>query len=343
MLHRRIVIERFRYWKGFLVVSVLILSCFPAFSYAKDDPRILLLLSNNETAYELAADSFRDSLIRSAGPALSFDIKKIYLPFEDGLTLPGLFQERFNLVITVGTGAAWTARFMADKTPVLNIMTTKDAFDAVWERRKDGVGKISAVYLEQPIERQLEFIQLVLPRRKNCGVLLGDRASRHLKDLSVAAAKTKLDLKTVAISATNKPIDAIRDITENNDVILVLPGTEALTPNVAKWLLYMAYQKEIPVIGFSKALVDAGALGAVHTTPEQIGRQAAEIVLRAAIGSVNKTDRAWGLPLPQYPRYFEVSLNDSVARSLKLNVQSDHYLTQSLLNLQQAESWRAQN
>jgi ABC-type uncharacterized transport system substrate-binding protein len=340
MFHRY-VIEYLRRWKFFFLVSTLVLPCFPVF--AEGNPRILLLLSNNDAAYELAANSFRDNLIKSAGRAISFDIKKIYLPLEDGLTLPVLFQERVDLIITVGTGAAWTARFMADKTPVLNIMTTKDAFDAVWERRKDGAGKISAVYLEQPMERQLEFIQLALPRYKNCGVLLGSRAARHIKDLNAAATKTKIDLKTVAISATNKPIDSIRGITENNDVILVLPDTEALTPNVAKWLLYMAYQREIPVIGFSKALVDAGALGAVHSTPEQIGRQAAEVVLRVAIASLNRTDQAWRLPMPQYPKYFEVSLNDSVARSLKLNLQSDRHLTQSLLNLEQSESWRAQN
>ncbi|MGE0372659.1 MAG: hypothetical protein AB7Q01_12290, partial [Gammaproteobacteria bacterium] len=128
-----------------------------------------------------------------------------------------------------------------------------------------------------------------------------------------------------------------------NDVILAVPDAEALTPNIAKWLLYMAYQKEIPVIGFSKAFVDAGALGAIFTTPEQIGRQAAEIVLRAVLQARDKRDVVWKLPPPQYPVYFNVEINDSVARSLKLILHSDQHLAQSLIQLEQAETWRAQN
>jgi ABC-type uncharacterized transport system substrate-binding protein len=333
---------RLRRGEKFFLVSMLALAYFPALAGAENNPRILLLLSNNDRAYELAAGSVRDNLLRVAGRTISFDIKKFELPVESGSTLSNLLRKRFDLIITIGTDAARATRFTAGKAPVLNIMTTKDAFESIWGQRKDGSGKVSAVYLEQPADRQLKFINLVLPHNKNCGVLLGNRSSHLSTDLNLAASGTRLELNIVDISVSRKPIDAIRDIIEDNDVILVLPGTDGFTPNVAKWLLYMAYQREIPVIGFSKALVDAGALGAVHTTPEQIGRQAAEIVFRAAINSSGKTDKPWRLPSPQYPRYFDVSINGSVARTLKLNLQPD-YLAQSLLNLEQAESWRAQN
>jgi ABC-type uncharacterized transport system substrate-binding protein len=333
---------RFKRREKFFLISMLVLAYFPVLAGTENNPRILLLLSNDDRAYELAAGSLRDNLFRTAGRTISFDIKKVELPIEGGSTLQSLFRKRFDLIITVGTDAARATRFMAEKAPVLNIMTTKDAFDSIWGQRKDGSGKVSAVYLEQPVDRQLQFINLVLPHNKNCGVLLGNRLSHLSKDLNLAASGTSLELKIVDISISSKPINAIRDIIEDNDVILVLPGSDGFTPNVAKWLLYMAYQREIPVIGFSKALVDAGALGAVHTTPEQIGRQAAEIVFRAAINSLGKADKAWQLPSPQYPRYFDVSINDSVARALKLNLQSN-YLAQSLLNLEKAESWRAQN
>jgi ABC-type uncharacterized transport system substrate-binding protein len=320
---------RLRRGEKFFLVSMLALAYFPALAGAENNPRILLLLSNNDRAYELAAGSVRDNLLRVAGRTISFDIKKFELPVESGSTLSNLLRKRFDLIITIGTDAARATRFTAGKAPVLNIMTTKDAFDSIWGQRK-------------PADRQLKFINLVLPHNKNCGVLLGNRSSHLSTDLNLAASGTRLELNIVDISVSRKPIDAIRDIIEDNDVILVLPGTDGFTPNVAKWLLYMAYQREIPVIGFSKALVDAGALGAVHTTPEQIGRQAAEIVFRAAINSSGKTDKPWRLPSPQYPRYFDVSINGSVARTLKLNLQPD-YLAQSLLNLEQAESWRAQN
>jgi ABC-type uncharacterized transport system substrate-binding protein len=106
--------------------------------------------------------------------------------------------------------------------------------------------------------------------------------------------------------------------------MLAVPDPAVLTPNSAKWLLFTAYQRGVPVLGFSKAYVNAGALGAVYSSPDQIGRQAAEIAARL------ERDAFSNLGPSVYPTYFSVALNRSVARSLRLDVPDEVELLRKL-------------
>ncbi|MCC6209237.1 MAG: hypothetical protein IT488_13965 [Gammaproteobacteria bacterium] len=307
--------------------------------------KVLLLLSGDGKPYQLAAGGFSRTLLRSAGRAIPFDLTQLTLPPQES-DEPGsdvISRDDYDLIVPIGTRAAETIKSAPGKGAILNILTTRDAFEAIW--RSDpyqDAGPVSAIYLEQPIARQIRFIQLALPRHRRCGVMLGKRSLHLVEALGAAAVNSRLNLSTIDLSSVSKPIDGIKSVLGSNDVILAIPDADALTPNIAKWLLYMAYQKEIPVIGFSRAFVDAGALGAIYTDPEQIGRQAAEIALRAALAPGNDDAGTWHLPPPQYPEYFNVAINDSVARSLKIRVRPGQYLTQSLIQLEQAETWRAQ-
>ena len=79
-------------------------------------------------------------------------------------------------------------------------------------------------------------------------------------------------------------------------------------------LLLTTYRQRVPVFAYSKAYVKAGALAAVYSTPEHIGKQAGELVadiLRKG---------SWSLPKPQHPKYFSVEVNREVAKSLGIRV-----------------------
>lgn len=336
-------------WRHWIGVAVLLFPALTLFSVSagvagQAPGRILLLLSGDGEPYRLAAESFSKTLLKSAGRAMPFDItQRILSPEEAGRPRAGaVSRDDYDLVVPIGTNAAQMVGVAPGSSAVLNILTTREAFEAIWKAGPDP-GSVSAIFLEQPIARQVRFIQLALPRHRRCGVILGKRSLHLVGALDAAEAGSRLALNAIDLSASGKPIDGIKSVLGTNDVILAIPDAEALTPNVAKWLLYMAYQKQIPVIGFSRTFVDAGALAAVYTNPEQIGRQAAEIVLRAALAAGKRDTAGWPLPPPQYPEYFEIAINDSVARSLRLRMHTRQHLTQSLLQWEQAETWRAQN
>ena len=77
------------------------------------------------------------------------------------------------------------------------------------------------------------------------------------------------------------------------------------------------------MVGFSEGLVKAGALLGLFSTASQQGRQGAEIAARFLAGD-------GGLPAPQYPKYFTVRANYSVARSLGLRLEEEAALAAAL-------------
>ena len=101
--------------------------------------------------------------------------------------------------------------------------------------------------------------------------------------------------------------------------------------DTAQSLLLTTYRANIPVIAFSHAYVRAGALAAVYSTPEQIGQQTGEAILR-----LNQSG-SWNLPKPQYPKYFSVSVNSQVARSLGLEIESEQVLVEKLKSSMERE------
>ncbi|MES9968078.1 MAG: hypothetical protein ABW074_12490, partial [Sedimenticola sp.] len=75
----------------------------------------------------------------------------------------------------------------------------------------------------------------------------------------------------------------------------------------------------------SAAYVKAGALAAVYSTPEDIGRQLAETI-KEFLDSGGKR-----LPPPRFPSYFNISTNETVAKSLGLTLMNKELLRALLM------------
>jgi len=118
-----------------------------------------------------------------------------------------------------------------------------------------------------------------------------------------------LALNVTRIDQDDDPAGAIQRVLDGNDVVIATFDPQAYTPATAKWLLYLAFQQQRPIVGFSYALLKAGAVAAVFSTPEQIAEHAADLV-----GEWLRT----GL-LPSgtaHPRYYHIGLNAPVAKKL---------------------------
>ena len=93
----------------------------------------------------------------------------------------------------------------------------------------------------------------------------------------------------------------------DSDVLIALPDPIVFNLRTTRNILLSTYRKRVPVIGFSKSYVKAGALAAIYSTPEFIGKQTGEIITDLAVKSSlnNKL-----LPLPHsHSKYFTISVN----------------------------------
>lgn len=323
---------------------LLVLALATGLAYADHPQRLLLVLSDDSAPYQTTYETFRDTLLRSAGPAITFEIGRVVLG-DDTTPEAAVHEFRPDLLIPIGAAAARAVRDHLPELPAFNILITHDAHAAIrgieTKGRSAALPRISALYLEQPLQRQFRLINVALPEARRVSVLIGSRFGDQLDELQEAARASGITLHAVDISTPANIVDAFNDALDHGDAILAFPDAETMTPNHAKWLLYMAYQREIPVFGFSRAMVDAGAFAALITTPDLIGREAAERVLQTSLDGLARGGQAWRLPPPDYPRYFQVAVNKAVSRALDMGMRDQQQIAQSLRILEHINSWQA--
>ena len=214
-----------------------------------------------------------------------------------------------DLIVAVGLKATQAVLAANLDVPVISTLIPKVAFDQLVRpsRRR----AVTAVFLDQPIARQLDLIRLALPDKKRVGVVLGPQSQALAESLHAEARKRGLQLNVSRVDTETGLFAALEGVLRDSEVLLSLPDPVVSNANTTPSVLFTAYRFLVPVVGFSPAYVRAGAVSAVFSTPEQLAEQVAD----AVAGFVGPERQ---LPPPSYPVYFKVAVNYHVARSLDL-------------------------
>lgn len=212
-----------------------------------------------------------------------------------------------DLVIMLGQIDANQVAEGYHKTPVIYSYITQFQW-----KQSEHLDREYALVLDQPIKRYLNFIAQLVGTRK-VGILHtwnNQLDPEHLQQLS-----SQLDLTVdQRLLADQNPVNAVRNILEDNDVLLSLPDPKIYNRNSLKGILLTSYRQNKPVISYSPAHARSGALAAIFSSPVHIGEQLAEIINR-----INQNGKLPEMHLI-YPTRFEVEINNSVARSMDLEL-----------------------
>lgn len=284
--------------------------------------RVAVALSEDGGAYAEVANAIRDTLAREG--AERFRVV-VVVANRDASNLAGALDA--DLVVTVGMRAAGAVQQLAPRAPVLFTLVPKAALDKLLAGPPAGKapGPRSGIYLDQPLERQLELIKLIIPAVTRVGVIYGPDSAKSAGALEAAAAGMGLKVEAETVANSEQVTLALRRVLERGEVLLGLPDPEVFNQNTVHNLLLAAYRSGDAVFAFSPAYVKAGALAGVFSPSAHIGTQAAEIIIKF-LGQAN-------LPEPQYPKYFSVTVNRTVARSMGIPIEEEGALQQKLQNL----------
>ena len=184
----------------------------------------------------------------------------------------------------------------------------------------------SALFRDQPISRQLQLAQLLLPNLRQAMVIHSTPlyAEATIKALEVGAAT--LDIKHV-----NPGDDWAKLLSlwmTDHDVLIGVDDKNLYTRDTIRSILLTTYRHGKVLIGPSRGFVAAGSLASAYTSPEQYLQQLQQMV------------RTWSdtraLPKPQFPRAYQITVNRQVANSLDLSLPDDETLLKQLqLQIQQ--------
>ena len=122
----------------------------------------------------------------------------------------------------------------------------------------------------------------------------------------------------------NRVLPSLRSLLNDIDIFLMTPDRNLFNRNSLRGILLTTYRADKPVISFSPAHVKSGAVGSIFSSPTDIGRHLSELLNSQDANGDSNTTRV------EYARYFSISTNRKVARSLGLNIPEDEQLMENL-------------
>jgi len=272
--------------------------------------RLVIVSSDTSAVYVQTADALTDSLVRQGIPRtdisqsvateLAARLKSGQLPRP--VIFVALGSEATQLLVAAGTQA-----------PILSALIPRSSFERILRNHgKEVSTRLSAIYLDQPLARQLALVRLAFPQAKRLGVLWGTESSDRAAGLRSLVATSGLVLQETKVSQAEDLPLALAQVLAGSDVLLALADPAVFNSATIQNILMSSFRARIPLVAFSPAYVRAGAVLAVYTTPAQAAVQAAELALGVLRGK----------SLPDHalePNDFEVGVNAYVARALDLS------------------------
>lgn len=225
---------------------------------------------------------------------------------------------KFDLVIAVGVRATEFA--ITDlNAPLLSVMIPRNGYEILRGRHSSQPSSkaVSAIYIDQPWDRQLNFIRAALPAHSMVGVLYSSDTPIVLPRLPRG-----MSLNARSVRSAETLFATLESVLESSDVLLAIPDSEIYSSSNVRNILLASYRRKVPLIGVSQAYVNAGALCAIFSTPEQLAEQAAKTIVSFA------SNRQ--LPEPQYPETFSIGINQQVARSLGIEMASPDVIVERM-------------
>ena len=244
--------------------------------------------------------------------------------YADGVTAG--FLSEAKLIVAVGVRAAETLAALPGRQSVLAVLIPRAWYAKVGRARLSDGGRrlTSAIFLDQPFERQAKLIRLAFPETRKVGVLLSAEQRYLADELGDALRAHRIGVVQSLVTDEDRLIIPLEQVLSETDVLLAIPDTLVFNRNTAQSIFLTSYRYRDPIVGYSRSMTRAGALVSVYSTPAQIGQQSAEWIIGVLAHSTLR------LPPPAHPAYFEVSINDQVARSLGISLPTEVELEKQL-------------
>jgi ABC-type uncharacterized transport system substrate-binding protein len=289
------------------LLFALMLALAAGLSHA--ETQLVILSGESSAAYTSAANALTQELVNGGVPREAIAAFLVAdWPEKRGTVSPKVF---------VALGSQATAALVEENlsAPIVAALIPRQSFERILRQGGRKVSpQLTAIYLDQPLMRQLALIRAALPRAKRLGVLWGPESKGSAPQLRALAESSGLQLVEAEFKPDGAGFPDMRQVLSASDAFLALADPLVFNSNSIQNLLLSAFRANVPMVAFSPAYVRAGAWLSLQVTPNQVGQQLAPLVQGVLQGG--------GLPDHTLESTdFEVSVNEHVGRSL--NIKAD--------------------
>lgn len=188
------------------------------------------------------------------------------------------------LLLTVGSSATRLAKRNFQDVPIVFSSVKYPMLSGFVKTFDNPGGNVTGASLDIPLEVQFRTFKQIVPEMKKIGVLY----TRHTEKLIVAARtqarKMGLTLVAVPVKENKELPRALDSLIRTVDGIWSVADPVLFTPQSTKYILLNTLRGNIPFMGFSRHVVESGALFALDFDYKAVGQQAGSIANRILNG-----------------------------------------------------------
>jgi len=234
-----------------------------------------------------------------------------------------ILEKRPKVILAVGTNAAKAIRAHYEKTPasqqvpVVFLQVLDPVGEGLIQSAERSGTRFAGVALAVRPQRQLTALLDVAPHAKRVGVIFNPKDAVSVRLIEQAredASRVGVALHEAPVEQAARIGDALKALEGKVDALWLIPDPVCAAPEPSQRVLEFAEQHRLPVLAFTGAFVQRGALVATGVDLAEQGALAAEQVMRILEGEPPES-----LPLltPQRTLTF---YNLATARRLNLTI-----------------------
>ncbi|MFO8023653.1 hypothetical protein [Thiohalophilus sp.] len=214
-------------------------------------------------------------------------------------------------VVTLGQKSLRNVADLRIDRPHLATLITLEDYRDVLSEKNISQGMHCVLVIDQPLHRITRVIRERIPDARIAGIIAEPKDANNSK--SSIAMQYEYDPIIARVPPRENIHSTIRTMSENGiDVIIALHNKEIYNRSTARNILISSYHFNLPLIGYSRAFVRAGALMGIYSTPESMADE--------TLGIINQTERCVDGSI-LYPSRYTVEVNPQVAKSLRINIE----------------------
>ncbi|UCD17350.1 MAG: ABC transporter substrate-binding protein [Candidatus Zixiibacteriota bacterium] len=259
----------------------------------------LILLSTNLQAGEVKlaivhSDSLRATLRTIRGIKSTINKSEDNCEFHECLLAPDLAVidkqiadiRKFapELVLTIGSHATKAVSDRIKDIPIVFSAVLNPETSGFVKTLQNPGGNITGASLDIPFDIQFNYFKRVIRGLRTVGVLYTVETANLIPPAKILANAAGIRLIAIKIKSEKEIPEALEKLNREVDGIWSVADGGIFTPRSTRFILLNTLRNAKPLMGFSRNLVESGALFSLDYDYKDIGRQAGKIAIRILKG-----------------------------------------------------------
>jgi putative ABC transport system substrate-binding protein len=190
-----------------------------------------------------------------------------------------------RVIITIGSYATAKMANAFTGKPIIFATVMNPQASGFVRSLQEPKGNITGAALDIPPDIQFNYLRRVITKVKRLGVLYSPETENIVRQAEIAAKTLGIKLVALKVLTERDVPQAIDSICKVADALWSVADPIVYGPQSTRHIILQTLRSRIPLMGFSQAFVEAGALFTLDFDFKDIGRQAGEIAVRVLQGT----------------------------------------------------------